>query len=410
MFTDHSPGFINVDELIPQIKLDNVCAFYGVPSPEVHRVGQEIRMRCFLNCGKSQETGDRAIAMQESDPARKWRCHQYGCGKGGNLISFVDLLKPGPNGGGRPRGPRFREIAADLRAMVQGVVTPPADQSPALPAATVPTQPKVNLPLARSGNERARALVELDRKFVVDPAGMPPPASAYFRRRPFLSPEVCRKWRMGYLPRDAGEDKTGGTMRGNIVYPLLSEAGEVLTWFGRDPTFEEKHRRWVAAGRVEREPDKFHFVKGFHRGLELFGQQASRLQEPGVRESLESVGLVVVEGPNDVIALDRRGVPAVGLCSNLPTGEQVSKVARFAQQVANGRIVLMLDCDPEGEVGAKASLYELAQRCDVRLAWSSTSHAGVFRGRQPESLMDAELAQLLSRDNCRYGNAGDQSC
>ena len=45
---------------------------------------------------------------------------------------------------------------------------------------------------------------------------------------------------------------------------------------------------------VQREPEKFHFVKGFHRGLELFGQQASRLREPGCRDFVREVGLVVV--------------------------------------------------------------------------------------------------------------------
>lgn len=72
---------------------------------------------------------------------------------------------------------------------------------------------------------------------------MPPPASASFRRRPWFTEELRRKWRVGYLPRDTGGDKAGGTMRGHVVYPLLSEKGEVLTWFGRDPDYEEKHRR-----------------------------------------------------------------------------------------------------------------------------------------------------------------------
>ena len=43
--------------------------------------------------------------------------------------------------------------------------------------------PVVNRALKDSDNERARALTELDRKFVVDVAQMTPKASAYFRRR-----------------------------------------------------------------------------------------------------------------------------------------------------------------------------------------------------------------------------------
>src|SRR5207244_5667624 len=135
--------------------------------------------------------------------------------------------------------------------------------------------------------------------------------------RPFLSPEVWARWRAGYLPRDAGEDKSGGTMRGKIVYGYPSEEGEILTWFGRDPEFEDKHKSWEATDKAEREPEKFHFVKGFHRGLELFGQH--RLHEDGNAEKLKTLGLIVVEGSNDVMKLDTLGVPAVGLCSNTIT-------------------------------------------------------------------------------------------
>src|SRR4051812_29787422 len=101
--------------------------------------------------------------------------------------------------------------------MVAGVLTA-AETVPATPTPGAPPPPPRNVPLAQSENERARGLTELDRKFDTDIAAMTPKASAYFRRRPFLTPEVCRKWRMGYLPQDAGEDKSGGTMRGRVVY------------------------------------------------------------------------------------------------------------------------------------------------------------------------------------------------
>jgi hypothetical protein len=88
------------------------------------------------------------------------------------------------------------------------------------------------VPLAASDNERARALVNLDQKFIVDVAQMSPKAGSYFRHRSYLTPEACRRWRIGYLPRDSGGDRAGGTMRGKIVYPMCSEDGEIVTWFG----------------------------------------------------------------------------------------------------------------------------------------------------------------------------------
>ena len=112
-----SEKFIKVDELLPQITVPQVIAFYGEVLPEIRQVGAEIRMKCILACGKAEETGPRAIAIQQQNPVKPWKCHQYGCDKGGNLVSFCDLLKGGPNMGGKPRGDRFKEIAKDLQAM-----------------------------------------------------------------------------------------------------------------------------------------------------------------------------------------------------------------------------------------------------------------------------------------------------
>lgn len=396
MAAEKPADFVNVDELMPRLTVEQVALFYGVELPDATRVGEETRMKCFLLCGKAHETGDRALAIQADHPAKQWKCHQYGCGKGGNLVSMCDLLKAGDSMNGRPRGQRFKEIASDIRKMVAGVFDAPRPAEPMKVRAAPPPPPKVNVPLAKSENERARALVTLDEKFVVDPAEMPPAASAYFRRRPYLSPEHCRKWRMGYLPRDTGgSDKAGGTMRGTVVYPMFNEDGEVLTWFGRDPDFERKHQQWIAANKEGREPEKFHFVKGFHRGLELFGQNGKeRLREPGYREALQELGLIVVEGSNDVIALDALGLPSVGLCSNMMTDVQVKKVVRWAKELAGGLVTLMLDCDAEGENGMRQALWQIAQHCPVRLAWSSEMFGGRFKGRQPESVRKDEWTSL----------------
>lgn len=389
------PSFVDVDELMPRISLEQAACYYGVPLPELHRTGQETRTRCFLSCGREKETGERVLAVQESDPARKWRCHEYGCGKGGNLVSLCDLMKPGQNAGGKPRGERFREIARDLQAMPGGVISADRPSIPSLLAKVPePKAPAVNRPLAESDNERARTLTELDAKFTRDVAGMPPAASGYLRRRPYLSPEVMRSWRVGYLPRNAGGDQSGGTMRGKIVYAYHSADGELLTWFGRDPEYEDKHAKWELSDRNQREPAKFHFVSGFHRGIELFGQE--RIRQPETAEGLKSLGLVVVEGPNDVIRLDSLGVPAVALCSNTISREQATKAAELAVEVAGGIVTVLLDCDVEGEKGMRQALGYLAQLVPVRLAWTGQMHGGKFRGRQPESLGEGEWGEIAA--------------
>lgn len=376
--------YVNVDEIMPTLSVEDVARYYGVQLPALHRVGNEIRTRCFLNCGKPQETGDRAIAIQADSATKNWYCHQYGCGKSGNLVSLCDLLKPGESTGGRPRGERFKGIAADLKAMSEGQPGP-APSAVAPTASSAPVIPKANLPLKDSENERARSLVDLDAKFLTDVADMTPKASAYFRCRPYLTPEICNRWRMGYLPRGtAGEDKSGGTMRGKVVYGYCNDAAEVLTWFGRDPEFEDKHKSWSASGRTEKEPEKFHFVKGFHRGGELFG--VDHLAEAGRGDKIRELGLLLVEGPNDVIRLDTLGIPAVALCSNTITREQAEKVVKISREQGSGIVTIFLDCDPEGLSGMKQCLGYIAQLAPVRLAWTDRMHGGKFGGRQPESL------------------------
>jgi hypothetical protein len=416
-----SPRYIDVDRLMEEVSVEQVAAFYSVQLPELQRRGDEIRAKCFLACGFGQPTGNRAIAINAADPAKKWKCHQYGCDKSGNLASMCDLLAPGAHAGGRPRGERFKQIARDLLAMAGGSPIPAASSAQTLAevnnrqdrgSTSAASNERrevnndeavVNLPLAQSPIEKARSLVNLDEKFVRGIAAMPPPASHYLRSRVFLSPEVQAKWRVGYLPRGkAGSDQSGGTMRGRIVYPILSERGEVLSWFGRDPEFEAKYEAWVAAGRRDREPEKFHFVKGFHRGLELFGQQWSRLKEPGFREALQEMGLVVVEGANDVIRLDTLGVPAVGLCSTFVTEEQAAKVARFAKSVAGNRVTLMLDLDAAGEAGTQKVLFALAKLgVNMRLGWSVGAMGEALAAKQPEELTHDEWRALHRELSCR---------
>ena len=194
-----------------------------------------------------------------------------------------------------------------------------------------------------------------------------------------------------------GDDKRGFSLRGNIIYPVLSEDGQVLAWIGRDPTCEQKERDFARPTPAERTeataPIKYRFPKGFHRGLELFGQQASRLKEPGYRESIARHGILVVEGFNDVIGLDNLGIPAVAIMSNRITEQQIEKVARWAKLLANGKVTLMFACEQTGDDGAKEAIWLFSQR---GLGWSQGMHGGALKGRQPESLKREEWNVVFS--------------
>jgi hypothetical protein len=349
----------------------------------------------MLHCGRAEETGDRAIAVQVDHPAKLWRCFHAGCGRGGNLISLLDYLLPGEHSNGRPRGDRFKQAIATLLAIRDGNARqgkPLTGESPPVMPPPARAERRGNVALKDSEKEAARGLVRLDEKFVVDPAAMSPKAASYFRHRPFLTPEACRKWRMGYLPRDTGGDRAGGTMRGRIVYPMLSEDGEVLTWFGRDPDFEEKAVVWAAAGKEGSEPEKYHFVKDFRRGLELFGQH--RLREAEVRARAARLGIVVTTGPNDVIALDALGAAAVGLCGKEATREQATRLAEVLRSVGGPSLLVLFDCTEEGELLARQAVVSLAEHCAVRLAWSPGMRGGKFKGREAASLTPEEWKEM----------------
>jgi len=391
--------FINVDALMAGVTLEDVCRYYGVPLPEVQRIGEETRMRCFLlHCSHAGETGERAISMQEGHPAKAWKCHHYGCPHGGSLMSMLDLLAPGESQGGHPRGARFRALAEDLRAIVGKEVAPESAPRAAATIARKPKKEPENLPLLRSENPRARELVRLDEKFLLPSQleKLPPPASAYFRKRPWLSDDVAKAFRMGYLPRDSGRSREGGSQRGKVVFPWLSDAGELLTWFGRNVNFEVEEAAWLQAGKTGREPEKYHFVKGFLRGLEIWNQHA--FASPATIERVKELrtGLLLVEGPNDVMRLCTLGVPAVALCSCQITREQAVKVASLARRVSDGIVTVMLDLDEPGLSGMKRALGFLSQLTPVRLAWSPAMYGGKFSGKQPESLTPEGWKEIVA--------------
>ena len=392
-------GYVDIDTLQAQTSLEEAARLCGI-TLDVRGQGKELRMDCPFNC-RGDHGGRKEIAVNAENPQKVFMCHSYSCKFRGNLLTLMHgWLTGGKPASGRMVGADFQRVKKLLAdkivtrttaSLVERVVDANQPPSPA---------PLRNSALIDSPEEKVREIHNIDGKFVVEVSGMNPAAAAYVRRHPCLTPESMRKWRCGYLPNDGGGDKRGWSLRGQIVYPVLSEDGKVLSWVGRDPAYEEKDREFsqlLPEARASKEPPAKHrFPKGFHRGLELFGQEANRLNEPGYREFIEKNGIIVVEGFNDVIGLDNLGIPAVGVMSNRITETQMAKVSRWARRLSSGKVVLMFDCQESGIEGMKAALWGFAQlKLDVRLAWSPSMHEGCFANRQPESLTQDEVSQLF---------------
>jgi hypothetical protein len=392
-------GYIDVDQLQAQTTLEEAAAKCGV-TLDPRGTGPEVRIDCPFHCA-GDHAGRRELAVNVENPQKVFMCHGYECGTRGNLLMLMHGWLTGQKPiGGKLKGEEFQRVKRLLAGTGEPAASRPAPSQPAAASEKSAPPLPVNTPLIDSAEERVRELHNIDEKLVRDVAEMNPAAAAYVRHHPCLSSESMAKWRCGYLPHDGGGDKRGWSLRGHILYPVLSEQGKVLAWVGRDVQHEQKEREFKQLSPAERSgkepPAKHRFPKGFHRGLELFGQYAGRLQEPGYRDFISQYGLTVVEGFNDVIGLDNLGVPALGIMSNRMTEAQGEKIARFAKQLGVRRVNLLFDCEPTGVDGAKDALWFFAERqLDVRLVWTPHMHGGAFEGRQPESLTAAECQQLL---------------
>lgn len=395
----HEPRYTSVDDLQAQLTLQEAAERCRV-TLDVHGGGKQVRLDCPFGC-PGDHAGRREISVDTTNPQKVFCCHAYGCQVRGNLLSLMHgwLTQTLP-AGGRLKGPEFKRV----RDVLAGATNPlPAVQS--TNTSTGPDQQPTallrNIPLLKSDNEKTRELTTLDRKFVTDVASMPPAAASYVRRHPCLFPASMQKWRVGVLPQDGGGDKRGWSLRGQLLYPVLSEDGQLLAWVARDPQFEAKEQAFNLLPPEQRTKEKklakHRFPVDFHRGLELFGQQSGRLAEPCYREIIAECGVIVVEGFNDVIGLDALGIPAVGIMSNKITDGQIAKVERWARQLGSGKVTILFDADDAGDEGAKETAWQFLQRgLDVRLGWSQEMHAGHFKGRQPEGIKPDEWNVIAS--------------
>lgn len=382
-----------VDELIERTPLAAVLQHYGLPQPNEH--ASEYRLVCVFNeaCRDSQY-GNLTVAL---DPANRVYCHA--CETRGNLITLIHgLEKRCPPTGGRLRGQEFKDAVNKLREIADGV-PPEADSAPrkekesaaAVSREEVDIRP-VNTPLRRHDKEAARALADLHRELVTEVSDMSPEVAQYVRSRRWMTAELLREWGVGWIP---GNGRS--LFRKNyLVYTHRNERGEVVSYSGRNLSFEEKLVRWIRDGRPEgKKPAKHRYVSGFHRGAELYGGHATRMEHEYIRDSLQQHGLVVVEGQNDVLRMDALNVAAVGLCSNRATETQIEKIARYARTAADNRVLLLPDCDEEGETGFQPLLWRLnEERLHVRLGISSIMFEGTFANRQPEEMTEDEWRNI----------------
>lgn len=275
--------------------------------------------------------------------AQKQFFHCFGCGKSGDVITFVSELE----------GKSFMETLREL-ARRAGVELPEERRSP---------RDEERARAAESERARMVRLHELVAKFyreqLASPAGEA--ARAYLASRGLDEP-TAEKFHVGFAPagwealarhleakkvpvelaeraglirrRDNGSHFD--TFVNRVVYALTSPMGEVIGFGGRviDPDGAKGAATTVAQPKYKNSPETLLFKKGEN----LFGLH---LAKHAIRRGGRAL---VVEGNFDVMTLHQHGVDyAVAPQGTAMTAEQVKLLSRFAKEV-----VLMLDADPAG--------------------------------------------------------------
>ncbi len=285
---------------------------------------------------------------QEKSPsfnvnAQKQFFHCFGCGKSGDVISFVSELE----------GKSFMETLREL-ARRGGVELPEERRTP---------RDEERARAAESERAKLVRLHDLVAKFyreqLASPAGQA--ARAYVESRG-LDEATCEKFHVGYAPagwealarhleakkvpvelaeragliRRRENGSHFDTFVHRVVYALTSPMGEVIGFGGRviDADGANGAAAKVDQPKYKNSPETAIFKKGEN----LFGLH---LAKHAIRRTGRAL---VVEGNFDVMTLHQVGIDyAVAPQGTAMTAEQVKLLKRFGREV-----VLMLDADPAG--------------------------------------------------------------
>jgi len=275
--------------------------------------------------------------------AQKQFFHCFGCGKSGDVYSFLTEVE----------GKSFVEVAKEL-ARRAGVDLPEP-----------PRSREAEERSRQAETERARLvrLHELAANFYAQQLASPvgEKARAYVEKRGIGS-QVAEKFRLGYAP--AGwealtryfESKKGpvdlaersglirrrergdghfDTFVDRVVYALTSPMGEVIGFGGR-----VMDSAGGAGGTAAQQPKYKNSPETliYKKGENLFGLH---LAKHAIRKGGKAL---VVEGNFDVMTLHEKGIDyAVAPQGTAITEQQVALLGRFAKEV-----LLMLDADPAG--------------------------------------------------------------
>ncbi len=222
------------------------------------------------------------------------------------------------------------------------------------------------------------------------------PARDYLRGRGF-SPEVLKKFRVGYSPKAWDKLFVPALRQGFTEQELIAaglvqrnDRGQLYDRFRGRIMFPLADKKGIVRGfgaRGMRDSDKPKYLNSadgpvFHKGTQIFGVNHAR------KPAAAKKRVVAVEGYADVLALHDAGFEeAVAVMGTAMTEQQAAELARLAP-----RVYIALDADESGRRAALRAAAELGKRRETE-----TSVIVIPRGKDPDELIKAEGPEVFER-------------
>jgi DNA primase len=307
---------------------------------EIKRSGRQWMARCPLH-------GEKTPSLSVSSEKGVYHC--FGCGRNGDVITFVQEIESLDFAG-----------AVEYLANRAGITLRYTSRDEG------------------ASRVRKRGLLEAvakavdfyhDRLLTADDAG---PARGYLRSRGYDG-DVVRRYRIGWAPdewdalarhlklssadlRDSGlgfensRRRQQDAFRARVMFPIFDDRGDPVGFGGRIlPAHEgSKYKNTSAEAKV------------YDKSKVLYGLHEHR------RDIVNSSEAIICEGYTDVIGFAEAGIPrAVATCGTALTEDHVKLLKRFSAD----RLVLAFDADEAGIAAAeRVYAWEREYGLDVRVA------------------------------------------
>jgi DNA primase len=353
------PAWINFKELRSKLQFENVLRHYRI---DAKRRGNRVTALCPLpDHPKRTDNQPRTASLSVNLARNIFQC--FGCKASGNALEFAAKME-----GFDPSDPEQFRTAALKVAEVFGICTTATASDCSPPTNTRATAPSSGKAKSHPSNDFAAnhiPLINAPLDFELKNLDVD---HMYLRDRGFL-PETIQHFGLGYCNR--------GIMKGRVVIPLHTPAGQLVGYAGRitdDELISDECPKYRFPGNREKDGVRYEFRKS------LLLYNAHRIMAPVDH-------LFVVEGFKGTWHLwQAKYRNTVGLMGSSCSEEQAKLICSLVKP--DGKVWLIPDGDMAGADCAESMLFHISPERFVR--W-----VRLMGNDQPTDVKADELAVLF---------------